>query len=148
MKIGFINESEIRFDVDTPLSSPLGGSESAVCYLSEELTKLGHEVVLFGSFGKKFKIRGVKHVPKQDLFLPKWKGLDFLIIINFPQFGPEIKPALGRQAKLIFWNQLADDQPAIADWLGVAKYQDAFDGYVFVSNWQMGWHIKKFSIDP
>lgn len=147
MKIGFLNVSEINFDIDTPLTSPLGGSESAVCYLSQELTRLGHEVVLFGSFSKKFKLRGINHIPRQDLHLPKWKDLDFLVIVNFPQFGPEIKQVLGKRTKLILWNQLADDQEAVAC-LKQKKYRKVFDGYVFVGNWQMDWHVKKFSVDP
>ena len=42
----WIDPSPLIFNVDTPLSRPLGGTESAVCYLCKNLAKLGHNVSL------------------------------------------------------------------------------------------------------
>jgi len=44
MNIAFVNFHTLIFDTDTPYQKPLGGSESAMCYLAEHLAKLGHKV--------------------------------------------------------------------------------------------------------
>ena len=47
MDIVFIDStSRAAYDPDTPFERPLGGTESAVCYLAPELAKLGHRVTL------------------------------------------------------------------------------------------------------
>ena len=47
MDIVFIDSTSwAAYDPDTPFERPLGGTQSAVCYLAPELAKLGHRVTL------------------------------------------------------------------------------------------------------
>jgi hypothetical protein len=44
--IVFMDATAWPYDPDTPFQRPLGGSQSAACYLAPELVKLGHRVTL------------------------------------------------------------------------------------------------------
>jgi hypothetical protein len=109
MKILFICLSTLKFDVETPTKEPLGGTESAVAYLSVELAKLGHEVVLMCNSEEKI-LQGVKHRPVDenlDAIDP-----DVVIVTSAPQAIPAIQ-AKAPRAKVILWNHMNPDQPAM-----------------------------------
>ena len=46
MRIAFVDLAAWDYTVDAPASVPLGGSQSALCYLAKELARLGHQVSL------------------------------------------------------------------------------------------------------
>ena len=52
MKILILARMSTGFTGDTADKKPLGGSESALLYLSRELAKLGHKVVIYNNCGK------------------------------------------------------------------------------------------------
>jgi glycosyltransferase involved in cell wall biosynthesis len=47
MKIAILDIAEIEYTPTTPLKRPLGGTQSAVCYLSQEMQSRGHTVTLY-----------------------------------------------------------------------------------------------------
>lgn len=145
MKIGFVNFTPMVYSVDTPYKEPLGGSESAMCYLAEALAKRGHLVTLFGRLPKALTLRGVRHEPDKNLKKSKGKDLDFLIIQNTPYYGLELKAVLGKKTKLIFWSGHAADQPAVQG-LGDKRILTTYDAFVFVSGWQMESFVQTFPI--
>lgn len=145
-KIGFINFSPLVYDVETPYKEPLGGTESAMCYLTVELAKLGHEVVLFGKYSKSFSLKGVLHEDQNNIGKDKWQDLDFMIIQSHPKAGMVVKPLLNKKTKLILWEHLDIDQPPVSAFHD-QKIRNLFDWVVFVSNWQMERFIKTFGID-
>lgn len=109
MKILFICLSNLKFDVETPGKEPLGGTESAICYLSTELVKLGHDVTLMCNSEEK-TIQGVKHIPvSEDL---SKIDPDTIIVTSAPQAIPGVKAAAPR-AKVIMWNHMRPDQPVM-----------------------------------
>lgn len=109
MKILFICLSNLKFDVDTPAQQPLGGTESAISYLSVELAKLGHDVTLMCNSEEK-TVHNVKHVPvKEDLVSI---DPDVVIVVSAPQAVPGVKLAAPR-AKVVLWNHMRPDQPAM-----------------------------------
>src|ERR1043165_6511110 len=59
MRVIFYDHTAIDYNTDTPFRAPLGGSESAVAYLSIELAKLGHDVVLVTNTSAPGRHRGV-----------------------------------------------------------------------------------------
>jgi glycosyltransferase involved in cell wall biosynthesis len=146
MKIGFVNYTPMVYNVDTPYKEPLGGSESAMCYLTPELAKLGHTVVLFGRYLKKFSLKGVVHENQNRIGKGKWHDLDFMIIQNHPKAGEVVKPLLGKKTKLVLWEHLDIDQPVLPP-LHDPQTRSLFDRIVFVSNWQMERYIDSFDID-
>src|SRR5258708_26316859 len=46
MRIVFYDHTPVDYTPETPFARPLGGSESAQCYLALELARRGHSVVL------------------------------------------------------------------------------------------------------
>ncbi|KKU83873.1 MAG: Glycosyl transferase group 1 [Candidatus Amesbacteria bacterium GW2011_GWC2_47_8] len=146
MKIGFVNFTPLVYSVNTPYNEPLGGSESALCYLTEALAKRGHEVILFGRMPGSFTSRRVIHKPDNDLKNEQWQDLDFLIIQNTPYYGIGLKTVLGDKTKLVFWSQHAPDQPAVQS-LRDSRILAAYDAIVMISSAQMEGYIREFGID-
>ena len=60
------------YDPDTPFQRPLGGSQSAACYLAPELVKLGHRVTLANRADEPRVVRGVRCQP-----IRAWKTASF-----------------------------------------------------------------------
>ncbi len=135
MRIGFVNYTPMVYDVETPLNEPLGGSESAMCYLAVELAKLGHEVTLFGRKNKSFELGGVKHVPDRLIVNGGARDLDFLIIQNTPEYVSHLARYLDQKTKIIFWTQHAPDQPAVGC-LHNKRLVNLYSAIVFISEWQ------------
>ncbi|MEK6936678.1 MAG: glycosyltransferase family 4 protein [Nanoarchaeota archaeon] len=143
MKIGFVNLTPLVYDVETPLSSPLGGSESAMCYLAQHLSTAGHEITLFRKSNGEFNKSGVTHLPINKI---KDELLDFLIIQNTPFSAPKIKKIISRKTNMIFWSQHAADQKAVES----LKNNDVlkiFDKIVLVSEWQKKNYLEMFGIE-
>lgn len=142
MKLGFINFSSLKYDVATPYKKPLGGSESAMCYLSVELAKLGHQVTLFATSGGKTKKLGVNNIPIK--YFPKFaSGLDYLIVQNSPLNGFQIRYMLGPRTRLILWSQHDTNQQAVES-LKSPEVMGSYDGYALISDWQRKNYIREF----
>lgn len=113
MKILFLSFSSLKFTEATPLVEPLGGTESAICYLAGALRERGHEVDI------------------QTTVMPD-NVYDVVIIANAPQAIQHARhwyPA----AKIILWNHMLPDQAAMKD---IQSYDFRFDQIVFVSEKQ------------
>lgn len=109
MKILFICLSTLKFNVLTPLREPLGGTESAIAYLSVALVKLGHNVTLMCN-GIEEMIDGVVHTPVSEDITDL--DPDIVIVASAPQACPAIKKIVPR-AKIVLWNHMRPDQPAV-----------------------------------
>lgn len=46
MKLAFWDTMTIDYTADSPWHQPLGGTQSAICYLAMGLTQLGHDVAV------------------------------------------------------------------------------------------------------
>jgi hypothetical protein len=133
MKILFICLSTLEFNVLTPYSEPLGGTESALSYLSVELAKLGHDVYLMART-QDAVIEGVKHIPiSEDL---QSIDPDVIVAVSCPQACPSIKKIAPR-AKIILWNHMMPNQPALLP-LFQPETAQTIDHIVYVSERQRG----------
>lgn len=63
MKIAFADPIACDYTIETPYQQPLGGSQSALCYLAEELASQGHEVFLLNNSKTPRISRGVVCLP-------------------------------------------------------------------------------------
>lgn len=144
MKLGFVNFTPLKYDVETPLLEPLGGSESAMCYLAVQMARDGHIVTLFRRNEEEFTKSGVIHKSVNKIIS---SDLDFLIIQNTPYFGLQIKERINPKTKLILWSQHASNQPAV-ECFKDKKYQDIFDLIILLSDWQIEDYKNAFNIDP
>ncbi|PSB54070.1 hypothetical protein C7B67_00590 [filamentous cyanobacterium Phorm 6] len=148
MKIGFLDTYTWDYNIETPYRQPLGGTQSAICYLAEALAAQGNEVFLLNNTSESGMSRGVdcrrRVVDKSNLEL--LRSLDFLVIVNIVGKALEIKPLLGNQTKLILW---IHNEPGFVFLQGFNNKQEinACDGFVFVSDWQREQFQQRFGID-
>lgn len=128
MKILFLCLSTLKFNVTTPFNEPLGGTESAISYLTPELAKRGHQVTLMANCTEGER-EGVKHVPVSEnigVINP-----DVIVVTSAPQAAPGIK-RVAPAAKLVLWNHMQPDQPSMLP-LFHDDYVKAIDNIVYVS---------------
>src|SRR5882724_8279802 len=59
MRIVFYDRTPVDYTPETPFVRPLGGSESAQCYLAIELARRGHSVALVTNTSSPGRYRGV-----------------------------------------------------------------------------------------
>src|SRR5438876_7424164 len=59
MRIAFIDPSGWDINVEAPFRRPLGGSQSAACYLAIALAELGHDVFFVSATSQPGNVRGV-----------------------------------------------------------------------------------------
>lgn len=139
MKILFVNLSAVAFTVATPETTPLGGTESCIAYLSRQMSKNGHDVTLVALHPKDSPdyIMGVRHVMPNAL-----KQLDFLtsnkfeviVVCNAASLCPILK-AMSPTSLLLLWDHVPPEQPSIKD-LGQPAVLNSIDCIVYVSEWQ------------
>lgn len=66
LKIAFLDTIGLVYNGDTLKEKGLGGSESAIIYLGEELTKIGMDVTVFNKCDKPGVYNGVKYINFMD----------------------------------------------------------------------------------
>lgn len=135
MKIAFLDSSRLDYTPDTPYERPLGGSQSALCYLAENIAALGHEVWLLNSRAEPVVSRGVT-VASLTEHLPVLTGMDVVVVLN--GIHTEMARALRQTApaaRLVFWTQHAHDQPAVGN-LKDPAMRGLWDAFVLISDWQ------------
>ena len=149
MKIAFIDPIPWNYTVETPYKRALGGSQSAICYLAEEMAKQGNNISLFNNTAGRTISRGVLCVPIDNNFVTNLQALnpDFIVVSNDSRLGMQIKPLLPPETRLIFWPSHAHDQAAVQH-LQDPIINRAWDGFSFVSNWQREQYQKQFGLDP
>jgi glycosyltransferase involved in cell wall biosynthesis/Tfp pilus assembly protein PilF len=147
LRLAFASFSPFAFTTDTPYQEPLGGSESALCYLAEALSQQGHEVFLLNQGMVPAVCRGVSCLPLSEGSIGQLGRLDAFIVQNFAGKGRELRTLLSAHTPLVFWSQHAHDQPAVQALRDPAECQ-AYDFMVFVSDWQRQQFIQHFGLDP
>lgn len=147
MKFVFLDNIDIDYTVETPYRQPLGGSQSALCYLAEALAAAGHEVFVVNHTSVSGPVRGVRMFSFADNFAEAFAPPpDAAVILNRTGWGGQIKPVLDRHTRLILWMQHADDQPAAAA-LADPGERRQYDGFAFVSEWQRRRYVERFGVD-
>lgn len=147
----WIDPSPLIFNVDTPLSRPLGGTESAVCYLCKNLAKLGHNVSLINYCNEISTISGVKHFPITNngeifKYLFEYLKPDYIFIVNTSgPYSQQLKPLLGKNTKIVEFLQHDWNQQAVSTCKIGIPYVDF---YMFVSEYQKIMYVENHGIDP
>jgi len=145
MRILFIDPSRWQYTLDTPYERPLGGSQSALCYLAAELAQLGHSVTLINGISTESESRGVKLRNLEALGASGFSdSFDVGIVLNLA-CGHNLRRDLNVRIPLVLWNQHAHDQDAIQK-LSRSREQRDWSAFVFVSDWQRTNFEKVFSL--
>ncbi|MDX2211782.1 MAG: tetratricopeptide repeat protein [Oculatellaceae cyanobacterium bins.114] len=137
MRIAFLDPIPWDYRPETPYQQPLGGSQSAVCYLAEALAQAGHTVFLLNGTSRTDLSSGVVCLPLAagSPELLKSLVLDALVVVNQPDIGQHFRPLLPRSTRLVCWIQSAADQDNMRS-LHQPELQQIYDGFAMVSEWQ------------
>jgi len=147
LRIAFIDSIEWDYVIHSPRSRPLGGSQSALCYLAEALVKLGHDVTLFNHTTRPGRSRGVNCFTLTDTHLIEFSYFDVLIALNTgsAHLAKYLRAGAGDSPLMVCWSQHNHDQPAVEE-LAQQSAHDAWDGFVLVSEWQARGYREVFGI--
>lgn len=143
LSLGFISPSPLDHGVNSPYKIPLGGSESALCYLAIELAKIGHLITLYSPYSTTFNLNNISHLPIDALSKPS--PHHFLILLNKPALANRIQPFLSPKTQLVLWTQHHTDQPA-SKILAQKACRRLFKAFLFVSYWQQENYIHTFRL--
>ena len=146
--IAFIDPTRGDYTPDTPRRQPLGGSQSALCYVTEGLAAAGLTVTLVNGTRTPGTVRGVRCVPMAAMSLDALCGFDVVVLLNgcAPELVARLRAAPGER-RLVLWTQHAADEPAIRE-LADPALRACWDGFALVSRWQMEQYRAAFAIDP
>ncbi|WP_175426530.1 tetratricopeptide repeat protein [Azospirillum brasilense] len=157
VKIAFLDPAGGDYTPDTPRLRPLGGSQSALCYLAEALAAAGVattglatglEVTLINGTRTPGVVRGVRCLPAGAVSWEGMRAFDVVVLLNGcpTEALIRLRAALDGGQKLILWMQHAVDQPA-AQCVAEPEARACWDGYAFVSRWQMDGYRAAFGLD-
>jgi glycosyltransferase involved in cell wall biosynthesis len=156
-----INEPQKNFifiDFDTwtfnNINGPLGGTESAILYLSLELSKLNNNVCVMTNndstqvINENLTYHTLKTFTLNNFIELMSKYEENYMIIQcskYNDFFRTLKQHFQNKLKIINWIQHDINIRAIKN-TGLTEF-NGFDGYLFVSNWQKYRFIQKFNFD-
>ena len=149
VKIAFIDPTKGAYTPETPRRQPLGGSQSALCYLTEVLAAAGYSITVVNGTGAAVTVRGVRCLPIASTRLEDLCDFHVVVFLNGcdREFLLRLRAKMDDGRKLVLWTQHAIDQPAMAN-LAEADVRDCLDGIAFVSRWQMDGYLNAFPFDP
>jgi predicted O-linked N-acetylglucosamine transferase (SPINDLY family)/glycosyltransferase involved in cell wall biosynthesis len=146
MKIA-IFDTQHSYNVTTPYNSPLGGTQSAICYFIETMRTKGHVVYLFNNIKE---TNNNYHIPyhKYTTYIKEHSlTFDLVIVSCIGKDIINIKNSLNNICTLYcLWTGHDIDQP-IMDVCNNMMIKDMIDLFIFVSSWQRDRYIDKFNID-
>ncbi len=136
MKIAFGDFFGWDFHVLSVETTPLGGTQSAACYLARILAR-EHEVFFFSATTAPGVYDHVRCLPwgGSPAAVLGALGPDVFICLSAPVNGPFLRECLPSHTKCVLWTQHRIDQPAVQP-LADDTVRASFDGYAFVSEWQ------------
>ena len=142
MRIVFIHRTLVDYTVETPYRQALGGTEAGLCYLSVELAKLGHSVVVVANTSQPGCYMGVECLNyKMALTKDLFDGADAVVVAN-EAFGAKLRE-LGVTKPLVMWAGHAADQRSMEP-LEFLRERKAWTGFAFVSQWQLEQYAQVF----
>lgn len=149
MDIVFIDATAWAYDPDTPFERPLGGSQSAVCYLAPELARLGHRVTLASRAAAVKLVRGVRCEPFPGMSDDVLRNADCVVQVSvvLPGRIGELKARCRPDTRLVLWTGHAHNQVAVAP-LVHPEVKALVDGFALVSEWQAACFHQAFGLDP
>ena len=144
VRIAFLDTNQLDYTADTPYRQPLGGSQSAICYLAVELAQLGHEVAVLNATTTPGWHRGVQFLNLARIPADLPPRFEVVVVLNWAR-GLRLHSQLGIRAPLVLWLSHAADRPVVAA-LAEPQERDGWSGFAFVSEWQRERYIEQFGI--
>jgi glycosyltransferase involved in cell wall biosynthesis len=137
MNFVFLDFLHWDYDVETPLARPLGGSQSALCYLAAALARRGERVTTLTGTTRPTTVRGVHCLHHDNIPADVFAPADTLtVVLNGPADAIRaIRPVLPAGKPAILWTQHAHDQPAMQP-LRDPALAAMWDRIICISDWQ------------
>ena len=137
MKLLFVNNQPVRFNVETPAREPLGGTESCIAWLALQMAANGHDVTVMAELPPDTPawLGGVRHVSiAAAADVAFFATGDFYAVIAVGALGlaQALRQAAPR-ALHIAWLHALPDQPGMKP---LAQMTPFIDCAVFVSEYQ------------
>ena len=146
MRIVFVHRTVNDYTVETPYLRGIGGTESALCYLSVELAKRGHVVSLLTNASNPGRYRNVECLNYKTSLTPDLINAADVVVVSNEACGRSLKDDFRARKPLVMWNQHADDQPAI-EGLEFTRERKAWTSIALVSEWQREQFCSVYWID-
>jgi glycosyltransferase involved in cell wall biosynthesis len=144
MRIAFLDPAFLDYTVETPYERPLGGSQSAICYLAVELVRLGHSVAVVNGTATPGVHNGVLLANRNEGFCSKFLNqFDTVVVVNAP--GGLWLRNQSVEAPLVLWLTHAHDQPALRPLQNEGE-RKVWSGFAFISKWQRDTISTKYGI--
>ncbi|MBM4003266.1 MAG: tetratricopeptide repeat protein [Planctomycetes bacterium] len=146
MRIALIDPIPWDYSVWTVDRRPLGGSQSALCWLAKMLARRGNAVAAFTHTTVEQTQDGVECHSLSDGYAGlAGIDIDAAVILNSLMGIDQLRAILPEHCRLVLWTQHASDQPAIQG-LGLDSIRCHLDGIAFVSQWQADQYRNRFTI--
>ncbi|HBF31249.1 glycosyltransferase family 4 protein [Rhizobium sp.] len=145
MQFVFMHPTGNGYHPGSPLTKPMGGTESAVVYLSTALARAGAKVTLLNNPTHEMVVDGVHLVPSDKMPPGLIDRCDALVVIS-TAVGSRIRQSFGQKTPLLLWCHLDVDQAYIKS-LAQEEERKAWSGYVMVSQWQAERFAGHFGLD-
>lgn len=133
----FLDVSAWDYDVASPSVRPLGGSQSAMCYLATALAACGEQVTTLTATSRPRQVNGVRCLQFENIPREVFAPADTVtVVLNGPaDMGQLVRETVPSGQVVVLWNQHAHDQPAISA-LRDPGCLACWDHIVCVSDWQ------------
>ncbi len=151
MRIVFLDPCKWDYNPNTPYERPLGGTQSALCYLSLKLALSGHEIYLLNNISKPLHIHGVNCIPLRNT-LGEMRNLlnkispEKIVVLSEVGIAKELRKIINSRVKIYLWTSHAHNQPSF-NGLETDEIKGSWDGYIFVGKWQRDHVCNLFNID-
>lgn len=148
-RIVFLDRIPWDYRIDTPEIRPLGGSQSALCYLASALAGLGHAVETVTHTSQPGRVGGVECRSAAKTGFEVFAAADVAIVLNDPDpaVARALRAALGPGGLILLWTQHDSNQPAMAPFADPGV-RAAWDRVVLVSEWQRRAYGAGFGLAP
>src|SRR5262245_41816426 len=143
----FLDTVAWDYDVGTPLKRPLGGSQSAFCYLAAALARRGERVTTLTATSNPRTIDGVQCLRYENIPFEVFAPPDTItVVLNGPaDIAATIRQTIPANRTVVLWAQPAHDQPAMQPLCDSACHA-LWDRIVCISDWQKGMFHETFGV--
>jgi glycosyltransferase involved in cell wall biosynthesis len=145
MRVAFLDPTTLDYTVETPQQRPLGGSQSALCYLAIELAARGHSISVINNTSTPGRHRDVNCTHfSLGLSTTVLNGFDVVIVSN-QALGTALRRKYGVTVPLVLWTGDAHGEPALRP-LADPHERAAWQGFAFVSEWQRDAYARAYDL--
>lgn len=144
MKIAFVDTSGLRYTPETPFSRPLGGTQSAACFVSAALATQGHAVSLMSPGATEEVVMGVRCTDFDfETAAARLNDQDAVVVLTRP-VAARLRQA-GVVVPLVNWQHNAVDSNGAAPFAEQTE-RAAWTTTVFVSAYQRDSYANKWGM--